>query len=124
MSDNGKTNWDLAPAPESTSHAQIKSEYGLFIDGKFVNSSGDRFDTINPATEAPLAKITEASKSDVNKAIKAARVAYEKVWSKMPALQRGKYIYRIARMIQERACLLYTSPSPRDQRGSRMPSSA
>ena len=103
MSENAKAQWALAPAPESTDPAQIKSEYGLFIDGKFVNSGDKRFETINPATEAPLATITEASKADVNKAVKSARVAYDKIWSKMPALERGKYIFRIARMIQERA---------------------
>jgi aldehyde dehydrogenase (NAD+) len=99
-----KNTWDLAPAPESADHAEIKKEYGLFINGKFQPAkSGKTFDTINPATEQKLAAVTEAGKEDVDAAVKAARNAYDKVWSKMPAAERGKYIYRIARIIQERA---------------------
>jgi aldehyde dehydrogenase (NAD+) len=76
----------------------------LFIGGKWVKpSSGKYFDTINPATEEKLASIAEANDKDVDKAVKAARKAYNEVWSKMPASERGKYIYRIARLIQERA---------------------
>ena len=96
--------WDLAAAPESTDHLKLDSEYGLFIDGEFVESQGEeQFSTINPATEKPLAQITEASTADVDRAVKAARVAYTKTWSKMPGRERGKYIFRIARLIQERA---------------------
>ena len=102
-SDTKTTSWDFAPAPESTDHAQIADHYGLFINGKFVESSGEKFDSINPATELPTSKITEATEADVKKAVKAARSAYDKVWSKMPGLERGKYIFRIARMIQEQA---------------------
>lgn len=93
-----------APAPESKSHIQLKSRYGLFIDGKFVSPADEKyFDSINPATEQKLAEVAEAGEPDVDRAVKAARNAYEKVWSKLPAKERGKYIYRIARMIQERA---------------------
>ncbi len=96
--------WDLSPAPESTGHIQLNDQYGHFINGKFVKpAKGKYFDTINPATEKKLASIAEGSKEDVNKAVKAARSAYENVWSKMPANERGKYIYRIARIMQERA---------------------
>lgn len=99
-----KNTWNLAPAPEGTDHADIKKEYGLFINGKFqAAKSGKTFDTINPATEQKLAAVAEAGKDDVDAAVKAARNAYNKVWSKMPAAERGKYIYRIARIIQERA---------------------
>ena len=96
--------WELAAAPESTDHLQLESEYGLFINGQFVESEGKKkFSSINPATEKPLAQITEASSADVDRAVKAARVAYTKTWSKMPGRERGKYIFRIARIIQERA---------------------
>ena len=95
--------WDFSPAPESTSHAQIEPTYGLFINGEFVDKSDNKFDTINPATEKKLTSVTESTAADVNKAVRAARNAYEKVWSKMSGLDRGKYIFRIARMIQERA---------------------
>ena len=103
MADSTNNTWDFSPAPESIGHAEIDSSYGLFINGEFVNATGDQFETINPATEQKLATISNASKADVNKAVRAARNAYEKIWSKMPGLERGKYIFRIARMIQERA---------------------
>jgi aldehyde dehydrogenase (NAD+) len=96
--------WRLAPAPESASHIRLEESYGLFIAGKFQNSSGGRFfETLNPATEKPLARITESTPADVDKAVKSARTAYDKHWSRMPASQRGKYIFRIARLIQERS---------------------
>ncbi|HMZ45911.1 MAG TPA: aldehyde dehydrogenase family protein [Chitinophagaceae bacterium] len=95
---------EYAAAPESKSSAKINSKYGLFINGKFEKPESKKyFDTINPATEEKIATIAEANQTDVNKAVKAARTAYNNVWSKMPAKERAKYIYRIARMIQERA---------------------
>jgi aldehyde dehydrogenase (NAD+) len=98
------TGWEYAPAPESRSHIKLKDRYDLFIDGKFVKpQSGRYFDTINPANEEKLASVAEANTADVDKAVKAARTAYEKVWKKMPATERAKYIFRISRMIQERA---------------------
>ena len=98
------TEWEYAPAPESTDHVQIKKRYGLFIDGKFVAPSTKKyFKTINPATEEKLSDVALASASDVDKAVKAARRAYKNVWSKMPAAERGKYIFRIARILQERS---------------------
>jgi aldehyde dehydrogenase (NAD+) len=101
---NFSTDWTYAPAPESASHAQIKPRYDLFINGKFVApSKGEYFDTINPANEKKLAEVGLATSEDVDKAVRAARSVYEKTWSKMPAKERGKYIYRIARMLQERA---------------------
>jgi aldehyde dehydrogenase (NAD+) len=96
--------WDYAPSPESTDHIRLEKQYELFIDGKFVKpASGKYFDTINPATEQKIASVADAGEKDVNKAVQAARKAYDKVWSRMPAAERGKYIFRIARMIQERA---------------------
>ena len=96
--------WDLDPAPESTDHISIKDQYGLFINGKFKNpSSGNYFPSINPATEEKLSMIAEANDKDVNDAVSAARKAYNGVWSKMTAKERGKYIYRIARLVQEKS---------------------
>lgn len=98
------SDWKLAPAPESTTHFKLKDTYDLFINGKFVApKSGTYFDTINPATEKVLAKVAEAGEADIDAAVKAARKAYDSVWSKLSGKERGKYIYRIARIIQERA---------------------
>jgi aldehyde dehydrogenase (NAD+) len=98
------SDWNLAPAPESTSHFKLKDTYDLFINGKFVApKSGKYFDTINPATEKVLAKVAEANEADIDAAVKAARKAYDTTWSKLSGKERGKYIYRIARIIQERA---------------------
>lgn len=97
-------NWNLDPAPESAAHIQLKKQYDLFIDGKWVKPSSKKyFDSINPATEDVLAQVAHANEEDIDRAVKAARKAYENIWSKMPAQERGKYIFRIARMIQERA---------------------
>ncbi|MBO6795215.1 MAG: aldehyde dehydrogenase family protein [Balneolaceae bacterium] len=96
--------WEYAPAPESASHAEVKNKYELFIGGKFVKpSSGNYFESTNPANGEVITEFAEASKSDVNKAVKAARKAFEGEWSSISAKERGKYLYRIARMIQERA---------------------
>ena len=101
---NFSTDWTYAPAPESSDHIKLKPQYELFINGEFTPpSSGKYFDTINPANEKKLSLIAEANEKDVDKAVKAARHAYDKYWSKMPAKERGKYIFRIARIIQERA---------------------
>jgi acyl-CoA reductase-like NAD-dependent aldehyde dehydrogenase len=91
-----------APAPESRSIVDIKPSYGLFIDGDFVDGTGRPFKTISPSTEEVLAEIAEASDADVDRAVKAARRAYTRVWSKLPGRERAKYLYRIARIIQER----------------------
>lgn len=96
--------FDYAPALESTGIVSIADRYGLFIGGKFVApKSGKYFPTINPATEKVLAKIATASAADVDLAVAAARTAYSKVWGKMPATERGKYLFRIARILQERS---------------------
>ena len=97
-------NFEYAPAPESAALVDIKNQYGLFINGKFVApKAGKTFTTINPATEEVLAKIGYAELADVNLAVTAARNAFEKTWAKMPAAERGKYLYRIARILQERS---------------------
>ena len=98
------SNFEYAPAPESAALVNIKNQYGLFINGKFVApKAGKTFTTINPATEEVLAKIGYAELADVNLAVAAARSAFEKTWAKMPAVERGKYLYRIARILQERS---------------------
>jgi aldehyde dehydrogenase (NAD+) len=98
------TGWRYAPAPESTDHIRIDKQYELFIGGEFVAPrSGKYFDTINPATEKTLARVARADAADVDRAVAAARRAYERTWSKLKPAERGKFIFRIARMLQERA---------------------
>ena len=92
-----------SPAPESTNLIEIKERYPLFIKGKFSEpQSGKYFSTINPATEKKLSEVAVANQADVDFAVKSARNAYKNVWSKMPPKERSKYIYRIARVLQER----------------------
>jgi len=96
--------WDYSPAPESTDHIQLKDQYDLFINGEFIPAvDGKYFDTINPSNEKKIAKVAEAGKADIEKAVASAQKAYEKTWSKMHPKERGKYIFRIARLLQERA---------------------
>jgi aldehyde dehydrogenase (NAD+) len=96
--------WQYAPAPESTDHVQIDDQYELFIGGNFVAPTNGRyFETINPATEETISSVALASETDVDHAIKAARKAYSGAWSKLSPANRGKYIFRIARILQERA---------------------
>jgi aldehyde dehydrogenase (NAD+) len=96
--------WEYAPAPESREIVSIAPEYGLFVDGEFgPATSASTFPTVNPATEEPLSQIAEAGAADVDRAVVAARTAYEKVWGPMPGSERAKYLYRIARILQERA---------------------
>jgi acyl-CoA reductase-like NAD-dependent aldehyde dehydrogenase len=94
--------FEYAPAPESRSIVDIKASYGLFIDGEFVDGRGSSFKTVNPATEETLAEIAEASDADVDLAVRAARRAF-RGWSRMSGKERAKYLFRIARIIQERA---------------------
>jgi aldehyde dehydrogenase (NAD+) len=95
--------FEYAPAPESRDIANLKPSYRPFIDGEFVDGSGEQMKTINPATEEVLAEVGTASPSDVDTAVKAARKAYARTWSKMPGAERAKYLFRVARLIQERA---------------------
>jgi aldehyde dehydrogenase (NAD+) len=96
--------WKYASAPESKDHIHLKKQYDLFINGKFIQpSSKQYFDTINPATEEKIAEVADAGDKDVDLAVTAAAKAYNTVWKHMSGKERGKYIYRIARMIQERA---------------------
>jgi aldehyde dehydrogenase (NAD+) len=96
--------WQYAPAPESTDHVSIEERYELFIGGQFVEpENGGYFETINPANEQTLASVAMATEHDVDAAVKAARKAYTGAWGKMKPADRGKYLYRIARILQERA---------------------
>src|SRR6266404_4363936 len=96
--------WEYAAAPETSDYLRIPARHDLFINGKFVAPhSGQYFDSVNPATEEKLSEIAGADAQDVDSAVRAARSAYERVWSKMSARERGKYLYRIARIIQEKA---------------------
>jgi len=94
---------DYAPAPESTSVLNLQKEYGLFIGGEFVDGHGSAFATVSPSTEEVIATVAEATEADVDKAVAAARKAYDKTWSRMSGSERGKYLFRIARILQERA---------------------
>jgi aldehyde dehydrogenase (NAD+) len=101
---NNAINWEYAPAPESKEHVKIAAQHQLFINGTFTKPSSKKyFDTINPATEEKLSEIALANEKDVNAAVGAAKNAYKKIWKKMPPKERGKYLFRIARMIQERS---------------------
>ena len=96
--------FDYAPAPESRAVVDIRPHHGLFIGGEFAAAQdGAMLKTVNPATEEVLSEVAVAGEPDVDRAVRAAREAYERVWSRMPGAERGKYLFRIARIIQERA---------------------
>jgi aldehyde dehydrogenase (NAD+) len=96
--------FEYAPAPESASIVDIKASYGLFVDGAMVDPiDGTPFKTVNPATEEVLAEVVAAGPQDVDRAVTAARRAYEGTWSRLPGRERSKYLYRLARLVQERA---------------------
>ena len=96
--------WEYAHAPESTDHVQYEKQYGLFINGAFTNYDPSKsFDSVNPATGELLYQCTQANEKDVDAAVKAARKAHEEHWGSVKGSTRGKYLYRIARMLQERA---------------------
>ena len=100
---NLNKSWNYPDASESTDHIKLKEKYDLFINGEFVKPNSKKyFNTINPATDEIIAKIAEANKKDIDLAVKSARIAF-KTWSKLKSKERGKYIFRIARMIQERS---------------------
>ncbi len=96
-------NWEYAPAPESRAIANLKPSYRMFVDGEFVEGGGEPLKTVNPATEEVLAEVSTATAADVDRAVKAAKRAQEKVWGRMPGSERAKYIFRIARVVAERA---------------------
>ncbi len=96
--------FSYAPAPESRAIVNLKPSYGLFINGEFVDPlDGDHFKTESPSSQEVLAEVSLAGPADVDRAVQAARRAYDEVWSPMPGKERAKYIFRVARIIQERA---------------------
>jgi aldehyde dehydrogenase (NAD+) len=97
-----KVKWQYSKAPEDPKHIKLKDKYDLFIGGKWVKTK-KYFDTINPSNEELIARVAYASDEDVNKAVNAAENAYTKYWSKLTGKERGKYIFRIARILQEKA---------------------
>ncbi|MEZ4776479.1 MAG: aldehyde dehydrogenase family protein [Bacteroidia bacterium] len=101
---NFDTRWEYAPAPESSDHIHLLPQYNHFIGGKFVPpAEGGYFPTFNPANGRIIASIAEGTAADIDHAVQAARKAYDKYWSRMAPADRSKYIFRIARMLQERA---------------------
>ncbi|WP_164703121.1 aldehyde dehydrogenase family protein [Modestobacter sp. KNN46-3] len=95
--------FEYAPAPESRSIVDIRPSYGLFVDGEFADGTGTPFKTVNPATEEVLSEVATGSDADVDRAVRAARRAFTRVWGPMRPADRGKYLFRIARLLQERA---------------------
>jgi len=94
---------DYAPAPESTAILNLRPSYGLYIDGQWTDGRGGSMTTVSPATEKSIAEISLADASDIDRAVTGARKSYDTVWSRMSGAERGKYLFRIARLIQERA---------------------
>ena len=94
---------EYAPAPESKAILNLREHYGLFIDGEFTEGTGKAFTTISPADEQAIATVSAASPQDIDRAVAAARRAYDRTWSRLSGRDRGKYLFRIARLVQERA---------------------
>jgi len=94
--------WTYAPAPESKDIVKLRERYGLFVGGEWLEPT-ESYETISPATEEPLAMIGQATKADVELAVAAARAAFDDGWSSIPGSERAKYLFRIARILQERA---------------------
>ncbi|CAM05733.1 aldehyde dehydrogenase (NAD+) [Saccharopolyspora erythraea NRRL 2338] len=102
MPEETRSPWEYAPAPESRAIANLQPSYRMFVDGEFVDGAGEPLKSVNPATEETLAEVSSAGPSDVDKAVRAARKAFDRTWGGMPGSERAKYLFRIARLIQER----------------------
>src|SRR5437773_8422426 len=104
MGDGQAVPWEYAPAPESRDIVKLKDRYGLFIGGREVQASdGGVFTSVNPATEQPLAEVARGTAEDMDRAVKAARNAFRRRWGDLPGKERAKYLFRIARILQERS---------------------
>ena len=102
-----KNTWDYAESIESIGHINLKKQYGLYINGKWVKPSSKKyFSSCNPHDEEHIADVSKANAKDVDLAVQAADQAFNGVWSKISAAERGKYIFRIARLMQEQALSL------------------
>ncbi|SDP02467.1 aldehyde dehydrogenase (NAD+) [Nakamurella panacisegetis] len=99
----GAVDWDYAPAPESAAIGRVKQRYQMFVGGRFVDGGGDDLETLNPATAEPLSVVSTASGGDIDTAVGHARKAFDGSWSRLSGAERGKYLFRIARGIAERA---------------------
>ncbi|MHB1598308.1 MAG: aldehyde dehydrogenase family protein, partial [Acidimicrobiales bacterium] len=98
------TRFPYAPAPESRAVVTLRPSYGLFVNGEFVEpSDGAMFETVDPSSEEVLAEVASAGPVDVDRAVTAASRAQQEVWGPMPGKERAKYLYRIARLVQERS---------------------
>jgi aldehyde dehydrogenase (NAD+) len=98
------SSWDYAPAPEARDIVQLQERYGIFIGGEWVEPrSGEWYPTISPSSEEPLAEVAQAGPEDVKLAVRSAREAFENGWSAVPGSERAKYLFRIARVLQERS---------------------
>ncbi len=94
--------WDYAPAPEARDLVQLRERYGHFIGGTWIEPK-QTYTTIDPSTEEPLAEVGQATPEEVDLAVGAAREAFENGWSEVSPSERAKYLYRIARILQERS---------------------
>jgi aldehyde dehydrogenase (NAD+) len=104
LGDGAAIPWEYAPAPESRDVVTLKERYGLFINGKDVPASdGGTFTTIDPSTEEPLALVAKATETDIDTAVRAARSAQKRRWGTLSGRERAKYLFRIARILQERS---------------------
>src|SRR3954447_5087597 len=104
LGDGAAIPWEYAPAPESRDVVKLKDRYGLFIGGKDVAASdGETFVTVDPATEEPLALVARGTAQDMDRAVRAARSAFRRSWGALPGKERAKYLFRIARILQERS---------------------
>ena len=96
--------WEYAPAPEARDIVTLQERYGLFVDGRFRDAAGGAtFTTVDPSTEQPLAEVAKASPADIDKAVAAAVRAGRRSWGSLPGRERAKYLFRIARIMQERS---------------------
>lgn len=122
--------WDYVPAPESRGTAALRTEYGIFVDGRFRTGGGAPTTSTDPATEQPLAEVATAAESDVDESVRAARRAQRESWGQLPGAERAKYLFRISRLVQERSRelavleTLDTGRPVRTTKGSDLPAAA
>src|SRR4026209_1527 len=104
LGDGAAIPWEYAPAPESRDVVTLKERYGLFIGGREVSSSdGETFVTVNPATEEPLAQVARGTAADMDKSVGTALPGFRRSWGSLPGRERAKYLFLVARILQERS---------------------